>query len=72
MGEGRKDKRGATKPYQARLQGGGKPHLRAALAAVPAAVDVVWLRGTEVRTTPPAPTAAAAAVLGKRRRVKEE
>ena len=46
--------------------------LRDALAAVPASVDVVWLRGAEVRTTPPAPTAAAAAVLGKRRRVKEE
>ena len=46
--------------------------LRAALAAVPASVDVVWLRGTEVRTTPPAAPAAAAAVLGKRRRVKEE
>ena len=47
--------------------------LRASLAAVPASVDVVWLRGTEVRTTPPA-APAAAAVLGKRRRVnvKEE
>ena len=40
--------------------------LRAALAAVPAAVDVVWLRGAEVRTTPQPPPVAA--VGGKRRR----
>ena len=36
--------------------------LRAALAAVPAAVDVVWLRGTEVRTTAPSAAAPASAV----------
>ena len=56
------DKIGQPKPYEARLK----------RDAVPASVDVVWLRGAEVRTTPPAPTAAAAAVLGKRPRVKEE
>ena len=42
--------------------------LRAALAAVPAAVDAVWIRGGEVRTEPPVATAAAAAAGGKRRR----
>ena len=41
--------------------------LRAALADVPAAVDVVWVKGDEVRTAPP-PVATAAASGGKRRR----
>ena len=40
--------------------------LRDALSAVPAAVDVVWLRGTEVRTTaPPAAASASAVAVGE-------
>jgi hypothetical protein len=43
--------------------------LRDALSAVPAAVDVVWLRGTEVRTTaPPAAASASAVAVGEKRR----
>ena len=43
--------------------------LRTSLAAVPAAVDVVWRRGAEVRTT--APTAAPPKVAGGKRRREE-
>ena len=43
--------------------------LRASLAAVPAAVDVVWRRGAVVRST--APTAAPPKVAGGKRRREE-